>query len=502
VVLVPEIALTPQTAGRFTRRFGDVAVMHSGLTASQRHRAWARAASGEARVVVGARSAVFAPMPRLGLIVVDEEHDGSYKQDQLPRYQARDVAVKRGQGLGIPVVLGSATPSLESYANAKAGRYVLHRMTTRPGESRLPSVKVVDLAQEGRLRARLEGKDGRLRMIGPTLEGALEKVLKEDGQAILLLNRRGFAHYLSCPSTACGTVIGCESCDARLVLHKGEDLPRGAVVKCHHCLAERIVPELCPACGRKLNPFGGGTQRLEAEVVRSFASMGIAAGETLLRLDADTMRRATDYFEALERFGRGEARVIVGTQMVAKGLDFPGVRLVGVVDADTSLNIPDFRSEERTFQLVSQVAGRAGRGEEPGVVIVQTYSPGASAIVHAARHDYEGFAEEEVKARSVHGLPPMTRMARIVCRDEEAQEAWRRAEGLSAALREIGAGGVSVSVPTACPVGRIAERTRIAVDVIARNAAELQSVLREARHRGLLKSDAATAVDVDPVSLL
>ncbi|MFZ4576553.1 MAG: replication restart helicase PriA, partial [Phycisphaerales bacterium] len=332
IVLVPEISLTPQTSARFVGRFGAerVAVLHSGLTGAQRNKEWSRTAGGGARVVVGARSAVFAPVTSLGLIVVDEEHDPSYKQDQLPRYSARDVAVKRGHLEGIPVVLGSATPSLESWSNAVHGRYSLWELTSRAGGGSLPHVEVVDLREERRMRASMpDGEPGRLHQLGPTLEKAIDGTLRDNGQVILFLNRRGFAHYIACPDPKCGFIVSCDQCDANLVLHRGSHFPVGELVRCHHCLSESLVPLCCPTCRKKLNPFGGGTQRVEQEICRKFGAYGIEEGTTLLRLDSDTMRTATDYFDALERFGRGDARVLLGTQMIAKGLDFAGVRLVG-----------------------------------------------------------------------------------------------------------------------------------------------------------------------------
>ncbi|MCE7973792.1 MAG: primosomal protein N' [Leptolyngbya sp. PLA1] len=502
IVLVPEIALTPQTAGRFTRRFGGsrVAVLHSGLTAAQRHREWRRIAGGEAGVVVGARSAVFAPVERLELIVVDEEHDTSYKQDRLPRYQARDVAVKRGQLAGVPVVLGSATPSLESWSNARAGRYRLWELADRVGGAVLPAVRVVDLRLEHRARRVEDPSDRRLHLLGPTLEREIEIAVRAGGQVILLLNRRGFASYVWCRNAACGFVAGCEQCDANLVVHRHEGLPTGGLVRCHHCGAEQRVPVLCPSCGGKVALWGGGTQRAEEELCSKFASLGIVEGQTLLRVDSDTMHGARDYYEALGRFGRGEVRVLVGTQMLAKGLDYPNVRLVGVLDADLSLNIPDFRSSERTFQLVSQVAGRAGRGEHPGLVIVQTYNPGAGAIRFAAAHDYEGFARVELAVRERAGLPPATRMARVVCRDERSERA-REAAGLIAT--HLSASGlVSVRGPMPCVVGRVAGQYRYAVEIVGAGAGRVQAALAGVRKAGLVKSDAKTAVDVDPVALL
>ncbi|MCB9841379.1 MAG: primosomal protein N' [Phycisphaeraceae bacterium] len=531
LVLVPEIALTPQTAGRFVERFGDVgavgkegvrggvAVLHSGLSAGERHRQWAMAASGRARVVVGARSAVFAPVADLGVIVVDEEHDASFKQDQLPRYHGRDVAIKRGQVEGCPVVLGSATPSLETWANAVGlptgeqgseqrtpARYRLWRLAERVGRGTMPAVRVVDMAHERR-EAALTGSGRPGAMIGPTLSGALGETLSEGGQAILLLNRRGYATHIACSSAACGWTLMCHSCDAALVLHRHENLPRGGVVRCHHCLGEELVPAACPVCGRPPVRLGTGTQRVEEELAGlGLEPAGEGGGGTLLRVDSDSMDSARDYFEALSRFSRGVIRVLLGTQMVAKGLDFPNVRLVGVLSADTALHIPDFRAGERTFQLICQVAGRAGRGEHAGRVVVQTMSPHEPAIVLASRHDFESFAEAELRVRMGSGLPPAARMARIVTRDEQHERAWAHAEGLAGELdRAAGEqrlGGVRVMGPMDCAVARIAGQHRVAVEVVAPSAGVLHRLLASVRAARLLKSDAHTAVDVDPVSLM
>ncbi|MCB9844545.1 MAG: primosomal protein N' [Phycisphaeraceae bacterium] len=496
LVLVPEIALTPQTSARFLARFRDagVAVLHSGLTQSARNHEWSRVERGEARVVVGARSAVFAPIADLGVIVVDEEHDSSYKQDQLPRYHARDVAIKRAQIEQIPVVLGSATPSLESYANTRRGRSTLWTLAERVGGGRLPRVEIVDTSRERHIRS---GSAYELPSIGERLAGALERTLAGDGQAVLLMNRRGWACALVCPRSACGWKLACEECDAAMVLHRGDQFPTGAVVRCHHCLAERVVPRLCPTCGNKVIMLGIGGQRVEEELSARF---GLTSGSTLLRIDSDTMRSARDYFDALDRFRRGEVRVLLGTQMIAKGLDFPGVRLVGVVSADTALELPDFRAGERTFQLVSQVAGRAGRASDDGLVIVQTLNPDDPAILAAARHDYEGFAQRELSARSRSGLPPATRMARIVCRDPVSRKSEQRAREIERALRAFESLRVTGAVP--CPISRIAGQYRHEVLAIAPGAGQLIEALSALRARGMIKSDAHTAVDVDPVGML
>lgn len=509
LVLVPEISLTPQTAGRFLDRFagndpGAVAVLHSGLTSAERHRQWALAASGHARVVVGARSAVFAPVHNLGVIVVDEEHATDYKQDQLPRYNGRDVAIKRAQMEGCPVILGSATPSLESWANATATppKFRLWELTSRVGGGRLPRVEVIDLAAERKELAQTQGGTPRsFPAVGMRLAGALSRVLEKEGQAILLLNRRGYSSYICCPAADCGWVMKCDHCDVCMVLHKVVEPVRGSVVRCHHCLAEQIVPKQCPVCTRPTIPFGTGTQKLEEELGKTF-SRWLVPGDSLVRVDGDTMKSAADYFRVLARFAKGDVKVILGTQMIAKGLDYPNVQLVGVINADTGLALPDFRSAERTFQLVCQVAGRTGRGDKPGLVIVQTANPEDPAIELASRHDYRAFAEQELALRRECGLPPATRMARIVVRDEDFAKAQTHAKELGEHLNKARTRDMQILGPGPAPISRIAGFHRFSIEVIAPTAAELHSALASLRAAGLLKSDARTAVDVDPVALV
>lgn len=512
LVLVPEISLTPQTVDRFERRFGGmgVAVLHSGLSASQRHRQWMLASGGQARIVVGARSAVFAPISRVGIVIVDEEHEPSYKQDQAPRYHGRDVAVKRAQIEGCPVVVGSATPSLESWNNVKTGKASLWELPQRVGGGVLPNVEIVDLAQENRARALRGGKAQRggggaseLHALGPTLEEAISATFDEQGQVILLLNRRGFANYICCPDRTCGWMLPCDQCDAAMVLHRDKRLPRGGVVVCHHCQSEQRIPTRCPSCGKLPIPLGIGTQRVEEELVAKFsASHGLMAGTTMVRVDSDTMKSARDYFEVLGRFGRGEIKLLVGTQMIAKGLDFPNVRLVGVVNADTSVWMPDFRAWERTFQLVSQVAGRAGRGRLSGRVIVQTACPDNPAIRLAAAHDYVTFADMELGTRRAGNHPPVIRMARIVCRDENDQKAMDAAEVIAHAARELAGSAVEVTGPMPCSIGRLHGQYRFSVEFSAGRALDLQRVLWDLRRRRAVVSDASTAVDVDPLSFM
>jgi len=515
IVLVPEIMLTPQTAGRFTARFGRdrVALLHSGLTATQRHQQWARVATGEAHVVVGARSALFAPFSgeageggarRLGLIVVDEEHDSSYKQDQLPRYHARNVAIKRAQIEGCPVVLGSATPSLESWHNARAGRFALLELPERVGGGVLPRVEIVNLNDERKASPALGRGDA---AIGPRLTQALAETLDAGGQVMLLLNRRGFASSVVC-SAACGWKLDCAHCDAAMVCHRSKSPRPGRAaerLRCHHCHAEAVMPRACPVCGKAVILLGFGTQRLEDELARLHPEL--EAARAVLRLDADTMRLADDYADALRRFASGEARVLLGTQMIAKGLDFPNVRLIGVVQADTSLAIPDFRAAERTFQLVAQVAGRAGRSEASAAsarVLVQTLSPNEPALERAAAHDYVGFAEGELALRRDIGLPPVRRMVRVTYRHTSFEKAMGSAQATVEAVREVARGErlpVELAAEEPIRLDRLADHHRVAVDLLAGNADALGRVLAALRRRGLVKADAGCAVDVDPIAL-
>ncbi len=513
IVLVPEISLTPQTARRFTGRFGreSVAVLHSGLTGAQRHAEWERVASGRARLVVGARSAVFAPFDPerspLGIIVVDEEHDSSYKQDSLPRYHARNVALRRAQLERCPVLLGSATPSLESWHNATTPtpdgqtRFELLELPDRVGGGVLPTVQIVDLAKERRERNEDVGQQ---HAIGTHLERAIGRTLDGGGQVILMLNRRGFANILYCPAS--GWTLRCDHCDATMIVHRHDARVAGRIsdgsglVRCHHCLAERTLPRECPESGKPLVLLGFGTQRLEEELSRKFPSL--IEGETMLRLDADTMRRGNDYFRALDRFARGEVRLLLGTQMIAKGLDFPNVRLIGVVNADTAMHLPDFRASERTFQLVAQVAGRAGRSESSrdALVIVQTWNPQDPALMCASAHDYRSFSERELEIRRRAGLPPIVRMARIVVRDKDPARAEAGAREIYRSARELA--DPSVRPPAPCAISRIGDFYRWSVDFLGDTPASIQRVLTSLRNQGIVKADARTAVDVDPIALL
>lgn len=508
LILVPEIALTPQTGGRFVQTFRDagVAVLHSGLTKSARNQQWSLAASGNARVVIGARSAIFAPLTDLGIIIVDEEHDSSYKQDQLPRYNARDVAVKRGHVEGCPVVLGSATPSLESWHNAKSGRYSLWSLPERAGSGSLPKVKIVNMAlSDERTKAPKSFGANIDFAIGRTLANRLSETITQGQQAILLLNRRGFASVVVSSDRASGWKLECDQCDTTMVVHKGSVRQSGGkrFVRCHHCLSEQLIPKACPISGKALVELGVGTQRVEDEITFRFGeSLGLVAGENYERVDADTMNKASDYFGVLDRFRSGELKLLLGTQMIAKGLDFPNVSLVGVLSADTAMHLPDFRAEERTYQLVSQVAGRAGRGDIPGQVIVQTLNPHAPSITRAARHDFVGFAGDELGSRYQTGLPPYVRMVRIVVRDEQHARAEERATEIVELLRAHGDARVHINGPMPCTITRIANFYRFEIEMMCRSPKPMQDAMQRVRAKGLLKSDSRVAIDVDPIWLM
>jgi primosomal protein N' (replication factor Y) len=505
LILVPEIALTPQTVRRFEARFPRVAILHSGLVASRRHGYWQQISAGAADVVVGARSAVFAPLPNVGIIVVDEEHDSSYKQDSAPRYHGRDVAVKRGQLENIPVILGSATPSLESYwkassADSPQSAYHLLSLPRRVRGLSMPVVELVDLRQEAKLRRGVH-------LIGKRMEHLLQQTLAEKHQAILLLNRRGYSNFVYCPS--CTEVVQCRYCDATMTYHRWAGPPVGSAkfdqslhtgsLHCHYCLAVQPLPTQCEHCGKKLSLFGLGTQRVEEELSQKFPGVSFA------RVDSDTMRSGRDYEELLGRFARGEIQIMLGTQMIAKGLDYPNVTLVGVISGDTALALPDFRAAERTFQLITQVAGRAGRGDDPGRVVLQTFLPDDSAIDSALKGNFVGFAQGELARRRDVGLPPFARMARIILRDQDADAVHGHAEELAA---ELGAAiektGVEATMkgPMPCAINRIAGYWRDQIILLAPKARALQEVLALVRETGRLTQAERVAVDVDPVSLL
>ncbi len=416
IILVPEIALTPQMVRWFCSRFGpETAVLHSRLTDGQRYDEWRRIRLGQARVVVGARSAIFAPVEDLGLIVIDEEHEQTYLSDKHPRYDARRVAVSRARREGAAVVLSSATPSILSFAMARRGDYTLVEMPRRVNDRPLPAVTVVDM--------RRELECGNRSIFSRVLIEKLKECVDSGQQAMLFLNRRGYNTFVSCRQ--CGYVVKCEQCDLSMTLHRehGEDGPQE--LRCHMCGNVKPPPAVCPECGSKyIRYFGSGTQRVEEEMHKLFP------GVPTVRMDIDTTRERDAHAKLLARFGSGEAKVLIGTQMIAKGLDFPKVTLVGVVAADMTLNLPDYRAQERTFQLITQVAGRAGRAEKPGEVIVQTYKPDHPCITAAAAQDYRAFFEMEFSRRRAGLYPPFTLLARLLVESEREPDAKAMCEQL------------------------------------------------------------------------
>ncbi|MGH7720481.1 MAG: replication restart helicase PriA [Gemmatimonadaceae bacterium] len=503
IVLVPEISLTPQTVDRFRAVFGDrVAVLHSALSDGERYDAWRALERGEKRIAVGARSAIFAPLERLGAIVVDEEHEGSYKNGETPRYHAREVAVVRARTEGAVVVLGSATPSLESWENAARGKYRLLTLADRVGEGKLPPVRVEDVrpARRGAPVPPAGTGDPQAeafrRVFSERLEDALSLRLRRGEQSILLLNRRGYASFVQCES--CGDVRACPNCSISLTYHRAPER-----LICHYCLYEAPPSPRCMRCGgATARQRGLGTQQVERLLTERFASARVA------RMDVDTTSGKWAHAEILDRVGRGEVEVLLGTQMIAKGLDFPNVTLVGVVDADVGINLPDFRASERSFQLLSQVAGRAGRGPKGGEVIIQTRVPSHHAVRCAVAHDYHAFVREEMPARQEPEYPPCVRLANVVfsgvAEEPTATLAIAAADWLGQLLTAHAAEGVAVVGPAPCPVERIKRRWRWHLLLKSHHPAGLTHVARYFLERFEVpkKHDLRIALDRDPVALL
>jgi len=485
LVLVPEISLTPQTVERFKARFasmqGEVAVLHSHLSDGERFDEWYKVHAGGARIVIGARSAVFAPLDNLGIIIVDEEHEGSYKQEDAPRYHARDVAVLRANREGCAVVLGTATPSIESWHNARSGKYRLLTLTQRVDDRRMPVIRVLDMRRSTR------GGDG---VLSPQLLQAMESRLLKGEQTILFLNRRGFSTSMLCQ--VCGHVCTCPNCSVSLTYHRD-----AGQLSCHICGHNERAPKVCPQCkDPSIRHSGVGTQKVEDAVKKIFPKARVA------RMDADAMTRKDSYRVTLGAFKDGAIDILVGTQMIAKGLHFPNVTLVGIINADLGLHVPDFRAGERTFQLLTQVAGRAGRGEMEGEVLVQTFSPVSPAIQFARHHDFEGFVEQELEFRQHFGFPPFARMVLITVRSQMRERAEFTTQTLVRRLKE--------NVPAGCVVGEAAP----APLEKARGYHRFQTSLRGPVMRPMVQSiqaalsaltlpeDVFVAVDVDPVQLL
>ncbi|MCX7725936.1 MAG: primosomal protein N' [Chitinispirillaceae bacterium] len=486
IILVPEIALTPQTIQRFKASIGGelITVIHSQMSDGERRDSLSQLIKGEKRVVIGVRSAILVPVENLGLIIVDEEHDGSYKQtDTEPRYNARDVAVMRGKLQNAIVVLGSATPSLESYYNALSGKYELLSLLSRFGSATLPEVKIVDMREEHEFN--------NWKPLSRTLIEAIAATLKENRQTILLLNRRGFSTILLCKE--CGFTSNCPNCSVTLRYHKSETL-----LKCHVCGYANKAPDTCPKCkGTKIKYKGTGIQKVEEYLRETFPQARI------LRMDYDTTRRKGAHSDILSKFANREADILLGTQMVAKGLNFPGVGLVGVISADIGLHMPDFRAAERTFQLLTQVAGRAGRADNKGKVIIQTYSPNEWALRCVETHNYQQFFEEECKSRKALSYPPYGRLCRIVVSGKEVREVDYLINQIAKDIRQMGKNKISLLGPSPAMLEMVAKEKRYTVLLKTSDVKELGRVLKAIRKKySNLKSSLRLIIDVDPVNML
>ena len=488
--LVPEIGLTPQVVAAVTRRFGNTAaILHSGLTPAQKLGEWKRIVKKEARIVVGARSAVFAPIPDLGLIIIDEEHDSSYKSDESPRYHARQVAMRRASRLKIPLVMGSATPSVEAWKAIEDGQFVVHRLTKRLSGGKMPTIAAIDLA-----RQKMNGA------ISPTLEDEIRQTLKEKRQTILFLNRRGFNHIFRCSS--CGFELKCKNCSVPMTFHKAQNR-----LVCHYCSYSVEPFAVCPQCGSvDIGYSGFGTEFIESEVRSKFPNAGV------LRLDTDAVSKKGELEEKIAAFKKGEYDILLGTQMIAKGLNFPSLKLVGVVLADTSLHLPDFRAAEKTFSLITQVAGRAGRFFPDGKVFVQTYSPGNPAIFCACRSRAKEFYEQELAARKLLNFPPYARLLRLVFRSMVQADAEAFAADAARILSEEldrlkekrtdGADSVEILGPGECPLSKINSNWRHQILLRAKSISLLQKIAGTLIYGYRAKEGVYIEVDVDPVSLL
>lgn len=504
IMLLPEIALTAQTVQRFHMRFENLAVLHSGLTGPQRNAQWQAIRSGKADVVIGARSAIFAPVRNLGLVVVDEEHEPSYKQDTAPRYHGRDVAIKRAQIAGAQCLLGSATPSLETLTNCRSRpSFVRIELPHRVMDLPMPEMRLVNMltAFEGRGLKHPE-------LISPELETAVKETLERGEQVILLLNRRGYSHFIYCPS--CRHSLSCRNCDVTLTFHKkpgrgenadetmlGKHMREGFAV-CHYCLSKTLVPRQCPLCGKSMTMIGQGSQRLEEELAKKIPSARVR------RIDSDSMA-GQDYYAVLRDFAQGEIDILAGTQMLAKGLHFPNVTLVGIISADTALSLPDFRANERTFQLISQVAGRAGRSEKGGRVLIQTFMPGVPVIGFALKGDFAGFVNEELTHRQAWGLPPFGRMAAVLLRDASFERLNAAAKGTYEVLEEIVAReGLPVTLrgPMPATISRIQRHHRMNIIVQAPEAGSIQRLFAVFRTAAPVRPTVQIQIDIDPIGVL
>jgi len=486
LVLVPEISLTPQTVRRFKARFAamqdQVAVLHSNLSQGERFDEWHRIRKGLARIVIGARSAVFAPLPDLGLILVDEEHENTYKQDSVPRYHGRDVAVLRAAFEGCAIVLGSATPSLESWHNTQTGKYQLLRLDQRADGQSMPLVRVVDMRLEA---AKHKGGPA---VLSEKLRVALERRLENGEQSILFLNRRGFARSLQCPK--CGHVCQCPHCAVALTYHRTDER-----LVCHVCGHQSIVPRKCPECkDPAIIMQGYGTQKVEEIMAKVLPQAKIA------RIDADAMRRKHALRDTLNAFKARKIDILIGTQMIAKGLHFPNVTLVGILNADLSLHVPDFRAGERTFQLITQVAGRAGRGDLEGEVIVQTFTPHSPSIQYARRHDFDGFAEQEMEFRRQFAYPPFAHCAVLTARSNHERRAEFTLQTLHLRLAENLPDGIMLGDPLPSPLVRAHGQFRFQLMLRAQRARPLTRHVQAVLARTSLPEDVTVVFDMDALN--
>jgi primosomal protein N' (replication factor Y) len=487
IVLVPEISLTPQTVERFKGRFAEardaVAVLHSHLSGGERHDEWHKIHSGRARIVIGARSAVFAPLKNLALIIVDEEHETTYKQEEAPRYHARDVAVVRAKIEKCTVVLGSATPSLESYHNATTGKYELATLTQRVDERQMPLMRIVDLRQVRR-------KEKTMSILSEKLLQAIADRLEKREQTILFLNRRGFSTSLLCSN--CGEARDCPNCSVALTFHR-----HAARLSCHLCGHTAAVPKKCPACGQDALIYAGfGTEKVESTVAQIFPKAIVR------RMDADSMTRKDAYRETLRNFRVGKIDILVGTQMIAKGLHFPNVTLVGIINADLALHLPDFRAGERTFQLLTQVAGRAGRGERSGEVFVQTYTPFSPSVQFARQHDFAGYFQQELEFRERCDFPPFKHAILITVRSAHEGRAKLSAETLVRRLKEALGSELILGDATPAPLQKLQGQFRFHILLRGGAIMRLGRLVRKTLDKLPFPEDVAVAVDVDPYQLL
>jgi len=480
IILVPEISLTPQTVARFKARFGDkIAILHSRLLGSKRISEWQRINSGAAQIVIGARSAIFAPVKNLGLVVVDEEHETSYKQEDVPRYNARDVAIKRAELSNAIVILGSATPSLESFYAAKNGRFTLIELSERIDSRLLPEVDIVDMREE-MTRAK------KIPIFSQKLKEWIEKDIVGKKQVILFLNRRGFSTVISCKK--CGYVIKCKRCSVSLIYHFDKKK-----LACHHCGFNMEPPDICPECNEAyLKYWGLGTEKVESELHRIFPAARIA------RMDTDSTCKRGSHDKVLSRFKNGHIDILIGTQMIAKGLDFPKVTLVGVISADTALNLPDFRSAERTFNLLTQVAGRAGRSDLGGRVIIQSYTPQHYSIQAAKTHDYNTFYDKEISLRKELYLPPFCHMVNLTLRGRKEERVFKASENLKSNLeKEIKSKDIDILGPAPSPISKMKGLYRWNIFLRSESAESITAILKKALDKSK-SSGIIITVDVDP----